>query len=61
MGGTPGAPDSNNTGGVNFNGSHTHDVTGSTGSASPGTNTQGESATDKNLPPYYALCYIMKA
>ena len=61
LGGTPGAPDNNNTGGVNFNGSHTHDVTGSTGSASPGTNTQGESATDKNLPPYYALCYIMKA
>ena len=21
---------------------------------------QGESGTDKNLPPYYALCYIMK-
>ena len=48
------------TGGVNFNGSHTHDVTGSTGSASPGTNSQGSSATNANLPPYYALCYIMK-
>ena len=48
------------TGGVNFNASHTHDVTGSTGSASPGTNSQGSSATDANLPPYYALCYIMK-
>ena len=48
-------------GGVNFNGSHSHDVTGSTGSASPGTNTQGSSATNANLPPYYALCYIMKA
>ena len=22
---------------------------------------QGESGTDKNLPPYYALCYIMKS
>ena len=48
------------TGGVNFNGSHTHDVTGSTGSASPGTNSQGSSATNANLPPYYALCYIIK-
>ena len=59
------------TGGVNFNGSHTHDVTGSTGSASPGTNSQtvsisgttnaqGSSASNANLPPYYALCYIMK-
>ena len=35
-------------------------VSGSTGSASPGTNSQGSSATDANLPPYYALCYIMK-
>ena len=61
LGGTPGAPDNNNTGGVNFNGSHTHDVTGSTGSASPGTNSQGSSSTNANLPPYYALCYIMKA
>ena len=25
-----------------------------------GTDTQGESGTDKNLPPYHALCYIMK-
>lgn len=24
-------------------------------------NTQGSSATNANLPPYYALCYIMKA
>ena len=61
LGGTPGSPDNNNCGGVNFNGSHTHDVTGSTGSASPGTNSQGSSSTNANLPPYYALCYIMKA
>ena len=59
-GGTPGNPDSNNCGAVNFDGSHTHDVTGSTGSASPGTNSQGSSATNANLPPYYALCFIMK-
>ena len=25
-----------------------------------GTDTQGESGTNKNLPPYHALCYIMK-
>jgi len=25
-----------------------------------GTDTQGESGTDKNLPPYHALCFIMK-
>jgi len=50
----------NPCGGVNFDGSHTHDVTGSTGSASPGTNSQGSSASNANLPPYYALCYIMK-
>ena len=39
-----------NTGG---GGAHTHTVSGTTGS-------EGSSATDKNLPPYYALCYIMK-
>lgn len=35
-------------------GTHTHTVSGTT------TNT-GDSATDANLPPYYALAYIMKA
>ena len=53
-GGTPGNPDSNNCGGVDFNGNHSHNVTGTSGSA-------GSSATNANLPPYYALCYIMKA
>ena len=32
---------------------HNHGLTGSTDST-------GSSATDANLPPYYALCYIMK-
>ena len=32
-------------------GSHGHNITVST---------NGESGTNKNLPPYYALCYIMK-
>ena len=43
-------------------GSHTHTVSGNTGTPSTNTtDTLGESATNKNLPPYYALCYIMKA
>ena len=53
-GGTPGSPDSNNCGGVDFNGNHNHDVTGSTGST-------GSGSSIENRPPYYALCYIMKA
>ena len=36
-------------------------ISGTTGNPSDtGTNTQGSSATNANLPPYYALCYIMK-
>ena len=51
LGGTPGSPDSNACGGVNFNGNHSHSVTvGNTGSGS----------SIENRPPYYALCYIMK-
>ena len=34
-------------------GSHTHSISGTSGSA-------GSSGTNANLPPYYALCYIMK-
>ena len=52
LGGTPGNPDANACGGVNFNGNHSHSVTvGNTGSGS----------SIENRPPYYALCYIMKA
>ena len=43
------------------NGAHTHSVSGSSGSSSPQTNNQGSSGTNANLPPYYALCYIMKS
>ena len=53
-GGTPGSPDSNNCGGVDFNGNHSHNVTGTSGST-------GSSGNDRNLPPYYALAYIMKS
>jgi len=36
------------------NGSHTHSISGSTGN-------QGSGQSFSILPPYYALCYIMKA
>ena len=41
--------------------SHSHTISGTTGNPSnTGTNSQGSSSTNTNLPPYYALCYIMK-
>ena len=39
--------------GVSINATHTHDVTGNTGSA-------GSGSSHENRPPYYSLCYIMK-
>ena len=39
---------------TNNQGSHQHNMNGDTGS-------QGSSGTGANLPPYYALCYIMKS
>jgi len=56
---------------TNNAGSHSHSISGSTsdsspgisgstGSESPGTDSQGSSATNANLPPYYALCYVIK-
>ena len=33
---------------------------GNTGNASPSTSTKGSGSAHENLPPYYALCYIMK-
>lgn len=47
---TPIYVDSGDASGVNFDASHTHTLS-----------TEGSSATNANLPPYYALCYIMKA
>ena len=42
-------------------GGHAHTVSGNTGTPAPNTtDTLGESATDKNLPPYYALTFIIK-
>ena len=39
---------------TNNTGDHSHNVSGDTASS-------GSSATGANLPPYYALCYIMKS
>ena len=44
------------TAGVDFDASHSHDVTGTTGDQG---GTMGQAYN--NLPPYYALAYIMKA
>jgi len=44
-------------GGINDNGSY-NSATATTGIT---VNTTGSSGTNANLPPYYALCYIMKA
>ena len=44
------------SGNSNNAGGHSHNVSISGNIAS-----QGVSGTDKNLPPYYALCYIMKS
>ena len=48
-------------------GSHAHNVTGNTGSdgshahnISGSSSQNGESAAGKNMPPWYALCYIIK-
>ena len=42
-------------------GGHTHTVSGNTGQPSTNTtDTLGEDATNKNLPPYYALAYIIQ-
>ena len=50
---------SGNTG--NNSSDHHHFVSGNTGDPSDrGTDTQGSSATNANLPPYYALMFIMK-
>ena len=47
--------------GVNFDASHDHTFSATTGNPSnTGTNAQGSSATNANLPPYYAIAYIMR-
>ena len=46
--------------GTSSHNGHTHNLSGVTVSLSGSTGDRGSSGTDKNLPPYYALCYIMK-
>ena len=50
---TPASVDSSPTGQLTIDATHTHDVTGTTGST-------GSGSSVENRPPYYALCYIMK-
>ena len=46
----------------NSTGGHSHSVSGTTGNPSnTGTNSQGSAGDKSNLPPYYALAYIMKS
>lgn len=49
LAGTPDSPDTSPSGTFAIDASHSHTV-----------NSTGESGTNKNLPPYYALAYIMK-
>jgi len=57
---TPASPRPTSTSGggnryyTEYAGTHSHTISGSTAST-------GSSGTNANLPPYYALCYIMKA
>jgi len=44
-----GSSDNGNCGGVDFDGQHTH-----------GTDSQGDPATNENLPPYFALAFIKR-
>jgi len=51
----------NNGNFINTNGSHSHTITVSSGgSHSHSVNSSGSSGSGRNLPPYYALCYIMR-
>ena len=52
---TGGNADYNNANVGNNTGSHTHSMSGSSGSAS-----NGVSGTGRNMPPYYVLCWIKK-
>ena len=52
---------SGTTSGVSVDHNHWFSVSGTTGNPSnTGTSSEGSSATGENLPPYYALCYIIK-
>ena len=53
----------NNSGGghwMNSNGSHAHTYSGTTANNTGGAAITNAQRSGRNLPPYYALCYIMK-
>jgi len=50
----------NDNGGANANGGSSNFATSTSFTGITGTNTTGQSGTNQNLPPYYALAYIMK-
>ena len=54
--GNAGAHSHNVSGNTNNTGAHSHNVSINSGSIT----SEGVSGGNKNLPPYYALCYIMK-
>jgi hypothetical protein len=59
-----GSQDSHFVSGVfanSFNGSANGNQTSQTGTASISVSTEGSSGTNQNLPPYYALAFIMKS
>ena len=61
--GGPNVPGSNSGGNQNniSNATVTITISGNTGNPiDKGTDTQGSSGTNKNLPPYYAIAYIMR-
>ena len=61
--GGPNAPGGNSGGNMSNinNATVTISISGNTGNPSDkGTDTQGSSGTNKNLPPYYAIAYIMR-
>lgn len=60
--GSPETGDSSNGRRIDFNGTHDHTISGSTSSESTGItiDTEGSSGTNANLPPYYALAYIIR-
>ena len=53
--GNAGAHSHNVSGNTNNTGAHSHNVT-----ISGGITANGVSGTNRNLPPFYTLCYIMK-
>jgi microcystin-dependent protein len=70
QGGTPTSVDSTVSGKLNIDASHAHTVTSSGTTSSNGDHTHaitgstastGGGGSHENLPPYFALCYIMKS